>query len=209
MNAIWGHTLEVFLGFFAIMNPIANTTVFVSLSGDLNKAQKKQVAFKSLMTTLLIITAFCILGKGIFVVFGITLPALKMAGGILVFLIGFKMIQGSDTKASEPGTHENCDTDIAIYPLAVPMLAGPGTIATAMNYAAVGGISKVLITIFAFAILCLITYVCFISGDKIVKWLGKSGIDIVTRLMGLILAVIGMQMFLVGVFEAQKFFNPS
>ena len=92
-------------------------------------------------------------------------------------------------------------TDIAVTPLAVPILAGPGTIATAMNYSVEGGWTEIVVTISGFGILCLVTFICFIFGQKILVFFGESGVAIVTRIMGLILATIGVEMLLEGLME--------
>ncbi|MFW5442701.1 MAG: MarC family protein [Methylococcaceae bacterium] len=140
---------------------------------------------------------FSILGKSIFQLFGITLPALRITGGILVFLIGYHMLQGNNSKLHT--AQESNDLDIAVSPLAVPLLAGPGTIATAMNYSIAGGWEEITVTVFAFALLCIITFVCFIFSSKIISLIGDSGLSIITRLMGLILSVIGVQMVIGGI----------
>ena len=82
------HAITVFLAFFAIMNPIANTAVFAGLTGDKSKAEQRHIATKALIITFVIILLFAALGKSIFDLFGITLPALRITGGILVFLVG-------------------------------------------------------------------------------------------------------------------------
>lgn len=212
MHEITTMAVTVFMGFFAMMNPIANTAVFVGMTGSQTIAQRKKTAIKALLTAFFIIAAFSFLGKGIFELFGITLPALRLSGGILVFLVGYHMLQGSPSKLH---THSPSDTtetdsmdedddgkDIAISPLALPILAGPGTIATAMNYSASGEMVHIIITITAFASLCLITFICFLYGPKLIDKIGESGISITTRLMGLILTVIGMQMLIQGVHDA-------
>ena len=197
MNLLFEHALTVFMAFFAIMNPIANTTVFAGLTGRMGKSEQVKVAVKSLTITFVIIVLFSILGKSIFHLFGITLPALRITGGILVFLVGYHMLQGKSSKLHT--AEDNNDSDVAVSPLAVPLLAGPGTIATAMNYSSAGGWGEIVITISAFAVLCLITFVCFIFSSKIISAIGESGLGIVTRLMGLILAVIGVEMLIGGV----------
>jgi multiple antibiotic resistance protein len=88
---------------------------------------------------------------------------------------------------------------IAITPLAIPILAGPGTIATAMNLASTGGTPELLLSIAAFAVLCVITFLFFVFGEKLTRFLGQSGLNVVTRIMGLILAVIGVQMLIDGI----------
>jgi multiple antibiotic resistance protein len=91
------------------------------------------------------------------------------------------------------------ELEVAITPLAMPIRAGPGTIATAMNFASAGGVSAFIVTVGAFLVLCVISCVLFVSGERLVKYIGDNGIKIVTRLMGLILAVIGVQMLIHGV----------
>lgn len=200
MNEFYSQAITIFLGFFAIMNPIANTAAFAGLVGDKPRQQQVNIALKALLITFSVIVLFSLLGKGIFHVFGITLPALKITGGALVFLVGYHMLNG---KSSSLHSTDHDDTrDIAVSPLAVPLLAGPGTIATAMNYSASGGFTGLVTTVAMFAILCLITFVCFIFSARILSLIGKSGLDIVTRLMGLILAVIGVQMLIGGITEA-------
>ena len=197
MSSLMEHAVTVFMAFFAIMNPIANTTVFVGLTGDKDKLEQTKIAAKSLMITFIIILLFSLLGRAIFHLFGITLPALRITGGILVFLVGYHMLQGANSKLHT--AQEGHDSDVAVSPLAVPLLAGPGTIATAMNYSAAGGGMEVTVTIITFAALCLITFFCFIFSSKILSTVGESGLGIVTRLMGLILATIGVQMLIVGI----------
>ena len=107
------------------------------------------------------------------------------------------MLRGESS--SLHSTQESVDSDISISPLAVPLLAGPGTIATAMNYSAVGDWIEILITITVFLVLCIITFFCFIFSSKIISLIGEGGLGIVTRLMGLILTVIGVQMLIVGI----------
>lgn len=195
MHDIVTASLSVFMGFFAIMNPIANTAVFVGMTGDFDEKIRKNIALKALITAFCITALFCLLGKGIFELFGITLPALRLAGGILVFMVGYKMITSQEKQTHS--IEEN--QDIAISPLALPILAGPGTIATAMNFSASGGMAHIGMSVISFGILCIITYFCFIYGVELVAKIGKSGISIATKLMGLILSIIGMQMLIQGV----------
>ena len=209
MNDIIGHVLSVFMGFFAIMNPIANTPVFLGLTANDSPAERKRVAAKALLTTFVIIVVFCLLGKLIFDLFGITLPAFRITGGVLVALIGFQMLHGEQSSVHQPASEDLKSSmeqalSIAVTPLAIPILGGPGTIATAMNYASTGGVAQMIITIAAFAALCVITYGFFVFGQRLVTFLGSGGLNVITRLMGLILAVIGVQMLIGGITGAVK-----
>ncbi len=197
MSALYTQLIAVFIGFFAIMNPIVNTAAFAGLVGEKSRAEQRKIATKALLLTFFIILSFSFLGKAIFHLFGITIDALRITGGILVFIVGYHMLNGRGSKLhSAEGDDES---DLAVSPLAVPLLAGPGTIATAMNYSATGGMMGILTTVSVFAVLCLITFICFIYSANILSVVGKSSLSIVTRLMGLILAVVGTQMIINGV----------
>lgn len=209
MHATIGQILTVFMGFFAIMNPLANTPVFLGLTAGDSTAIRRRIALKALITTFVLIVVFILLGKMIFSLFGITLPAFQITGGILIFMIGLQMLHGQQSKVHTPvatGSDDNQQSalNVAITPLAMPILGGPGTIAAAMNFSSAGGMTDMLITIVAFALLCLLTYIFFVFGERLVKLLGEEGLMMVTRLMGLILAVIGTQMFISGVQGAIK-----
>ena len=200
MNDLYTQLITVFLGFFAIMNPIANTAVFAGLVGDKNRAERFRIAARALIITFVVILLFSVLGKLIFQMFGITLSALRITGGILVFFIGYHMLNGSGSHLHSADNQD--ESDISVSPLAVPLLAGPGTIATAMNYSASGGLEGIIITVSVFAVLCFITFLCFIFSSKILAVIGEGGLSIITRLMGLILAVIGVQMLIIGITQA-------
>jgi len=197
MNDIASQAITVFMAFFAIMNPIANTAIFVGLTAGQTRRVQVSVAVRALCICLLIITTFALAGKSIFHLFDITLPALRVTGGILLFSIGYQMLQGNSSSMHSM-TKDPLDIDVAYSPIAVPILAGPGTIATAMNFSAAGDWTSISITIATFTALCLITFICFIFGQSVVRAIGVAGLAIITRLMGLIIAVIGTQMVLVG-----------
>jgi multiple antibiotic resistance protein len=214
MEGFIGHAVSVFLGFFAIMNPIANTPVFLGLTDGDSDDTRRRVARKALISAFVIIVVFCAVGKFIFELFGITLSAFRVTGGLLIFLVGFHMLQGEQSRVHQPSAedvqkHLDAELEVAMTPLAMPILAGPGTIATAMSFASGGGMVDFVVTVAAFFLLCAITYTFFVSGERFVSYLGDNGIKVVTRLMGLILAVIGTQMFIAGVEGAVTSFKGS
>ena len=191
------YSLKVFTGFFAVMNPIAGIPVFLGLMGDRDNASKKKIARTACITAFLIVASFTILGKYIFDLFGITIPAFKVAGGILLFYIGFDMLQ------SKPRSMHNqnveLDDGIAISPLAIPLLAGPGTIVTAMNSVTDGESIHIAIVVGLFAFLCYLTYLSYSLSDLILKGIGKNLITVVGKIMGLILAIMGAGMVIAGI----------
>lgn len=190
-------SISVLTAFFAIMNPIANTPIFIGLVDGQNSKQKKKTAKTACITAFLIVTAFIILGKYIFEAFGITIPAFKITGGILLFYVGFEMLQSQKSKINH--NHTEVDESIAISPLAIPILAGPGTIVTAMNFVTDGDYLHIGILITGFALMIGLTYLFFNLSDKVVSFLGTNLITVIRKIMGLILAIMGTGMAIEGI----------
>jgi multiple antibiotic resistance protein len=210
MENLAAYAGNVFMGFLAIMNPLANTPVFLGLTGDDDTSTRRAVALRSLLLAFAIVSVFVLAGKLIFDLFGITLPAFRIAGGILVFAIGYSMLHGEPSRAHQAtdatAAAREAELSVAISPLAVPILAGPGTIATAMSFVAERSLAHILVTLGSFALVCLISFALFVSGEKLIRYIGANAVSAVTRMMGLILAVIGVQMFIEGAHGAVKLF---
>ena len=190
-----------FMAFFAIMNPISNLPAYMALVADDSQKISRKVAFRSLLIAFVIITVFIFSGDFIFKVFGITIVSFRIAGGILVAVIGYHMINGNHSPSYKGMEQQAVNSDpmsIAISPLAMPLFAGPGTITTALSLAN-GGLRNQLITVVAFAILCVITYLLLRSAKQIAGFLGKNLMKIITKMMGLLLFSIGIQMIIVSV----------
>jgi len=197
MENLFTYALTVFMGFFAIMNPIANTPIFLGLTEGENKETKKNIAKTASVTAFIIVVSFIIAGKYIFELFGLTIPAFKITGGILIFYIGFQMLMSQKSKMHSTGAQD--ENSIAISPLAIPILAGPGTIVTAMNNVTDAGFVHIFIVIAIFALMIFLTYLAFSLSDLIVKKIGNNLIAVVGKLMGLILAIIGTGMVTEGI----------
>lgn len=197
-DSLLGFTLTVFMGFFAIMNPIANLPIYIGLVANKSEKARKRIAKKASMNAFIIVLVFTLMGKFIFEFFGITIPAFKITGGILIFYIGFEMLL---SRKSQIHSNEDTDADdsIAISPLAIPILAGPGTIVTAMNYTTDATFSHIGIVIAMFALMIFLTYLSFSSSRLIIKYLGENVINVIGKLMGLILAIIGTGMLTEGI----------
>ena len=189
--------LTAFMGFFAIMNPIANTPIFLGLTAGRSKKDKKKLAKTASITAFIIVFTFIIAGKYIFEIFGITIPAFKITGGILIFYVGFEMLMSQKSKIHNTNSGE--ETSIAISPLAIPILAGPGTIVTAMNFVTHADYLHIGIVIANFAFMIYLTYLSFSMSDVIVKKIGDNLISVIGKLMGLILAIMGVGMITEGI----------
>ena len=190
-----------FMAFFAIMNPISNLPAYMALVADDSQKISRKIAFRSLLIAFVIITVFIFSGDFIFKVFGITIISFRIAGGILVAVIGYHMINGNHSPSYKGMEQQAVNSDpmsIAISPLAMPLFAGPGTITTALSLAN-GGLQNQLITVVAFALLCVITYLLLRSAKQIASFLGENLMKIITKMMGLLLFSIGIQMIIVSV----------
>ena len=189
------------MAFFAIMNPISNLPAYMALVADDSQKISRKIAFRSLLIAFVIVTVFIFSGDFIFKVFGITIVSFRIAGGILVAVIGYHMINGNHSPSYKGMEQQAVNSDpmsIAISPLAMPLFAGPGTITTALSLAN-GGLQNQLITVVAFALLCVITYLLLRSAKQIAGFLGENLMKIITKMMGLLLFSIGIQMIIVSV----------
>ena len=186
------------------MNPIANAGIFMGLTDGLDSAAKKRIAARSTLIAFLIVLVLAFAGKLLFVkVFGLTLPSLRITGGIVIFLVGIELLRGSHSKkepAVDGGKSDDGGLGIAVSPLATPILAGPGAIVTAASFVAEGSVKQDLATVGAFALICLLTFWMFIGGEKLVRLLGKDVVNVISRLMGLILATLGIHMLSIGIY---------
>lgn len=198
MENIWSYSLTVFMAFFAIMNPIVNIPIFVKLTEGLSEKKKKEISKTATIVAFIIVLAFILIGKYIFQIFGLTIPAFKVFGGVLIFFIGFEMLQSkkSSIQLQEKTAY---DEGITISPLAIPILAGPGTIVTAMNFVVKASFPQVLLTVAIFAVIVGLTYLAFIYSSYIVKLVGVKNFVIIGKIMGLILGVLGANMLIEGI----------
>jgi multiple antibiotic resistance protein len=207
------HYLTVFMGFMSMVNPFGILPLFIGLIGDLDQKTAKWMAFRASLAAFVIIASFCIFGHLIFRLFGITIPAFQIAGGIIVFIIGYNMLNGEESrikihKELSPEEMKHTLSNIAITPLGMPLLAGPGTIAAAMNFVGSNrSLTNVIVVILIFAVICFLTFLLFLSAKKIADVIGDGTIKIITRIMGLILTVIAIQMLIFGIVGAIKLYN--
>ena len=139
-----------------------------------------------------------ILGKYIFSLFGLTIPAFKITGGILIFFVGFEMIRAQEASIDNQ-SEINFNEGISTSPLAIPILAGPGSIVTAMNYTTNAGYIDLLVILVMFGLIMWLNHLAFISSDYLVRFIGQNKIVVIEKIMGLIIAIIGTNMLIQGI----------
>ena len=198
MDNLITFSITVFTGFFAITNPISNMTLFLSLTQGADKKTKLDINKRANIIAFIIVTVFVLLGKFIFELFNISIPAFKITGGILIFYIGFDMLQSKQSSVKSI-KHVHIDENIAVSPLAIPILAGPGTIVTSMNFVSKVEPIQIFLVIAIFGLMSLITYFTFRLSDHIVRIVGYNVISVIGKIMGLIIAIIGTGMIIEGI----------
>ena len=193
--------LLYFTSFFTLMNPIGTMPVFLTMTSDLSKRQRRTTAFKAVLTAAFVLILFAFLGRYLFDFFGISVAGLKVVGGILFFFIGYDMLNAriSRLKMTEEEAEEYSD-DISITPLGIPMIAGPGAITNAIVLMgdADDYTSKTLV-ILAIILVLIVVLTVFIGAVGITKFIGEKGNKIMMKLMGLIVMVIAVEFFFSGV----------
>ena len=195
--------LVAFTSFFAVMNPLANTPIFIALTHDLKtKREKQMVAGVALLLSFFVVSIFAFFGKNVLLFFHITLSGLRLAGGVILFFIGYDMLKGKHPGPSEeknnPGdTSSKSILSIAISPLGIPLLAGPGAVTVALSYVDITeDFLDSLVVSFSFFLLCVVTYFFFMAGERFIRIFGESVINGITRFMGMIVASLGAQMLI-------------
>ncbi len=190
--------ITTFTGLFAIMNPLATAPAFVGLVVDRTPAEKKSIAKNSCFYAFIITCCFVILGKYLFQLFGLTIPAFKITGGLLLGYIGFEKLISRESKIQSP-KETKIDESIAISPIAIPILAGPGTLVTAMNVVTNGSMANMAVVIGVLAILLVLNFIAFRGSAWLMSHLNKNMVQVIGKIMGLILAIIGTGMVISGV----------
>ncbi len=189
---------------FFLVDPFAAIPSFIAITESADPARRKRMARKASITCFIVLTSFALAGQLIFRMFGITLPAFEIAGGLILLLIGLDMLEAkrSPTQEAHGDTEEGAaKEDAGIVPLGIPMLAGPGAISSVMVLVGpvpslwhwqMGAIlGSILVT-------CLVSYWVLAGAGRVRKVLGETGIRILVRIMGLLLVALAMQFFVNG-----------
>lgn len=188
-----------------IVNPLGATLTYISLTTNLEKPIKKQIVRDSCTIALVILVITGLVGTLILQVFGITLEAFRIAGGILLFGIGMEMVYAktSRTKLTATEKYESQDNeDVAVMPLAIPMIAGPGAITTTIvltNEAAGMSVFANAIVFVSVILAIGITYYMMQNADYIMQRVGQRQYRVINRLLGMLLIAIAVQFVITGI----------
>ncbi len=200
MEDLLPFALLCFTSFFTLTNPLGTMPVFLTMTNSMNDHERKAIVRRATIVSFITLMVFTFSGQFLFKFFGISSNGFRIAGGFIIFKIGFDMLQArySNAKLKEEEVKTYAD-DISITPLAIPMLCGPGAIANAimlMDDASTLSLKGTLIGIIA--LVYFITFLILQASTRLVRILGETGNNVMMRLMGLILMVIAVECFVSG-----------
>ncbi len=193
-----------FTSLFSIVDPLAAVPIFLALVGADPRHEQKRAARRATLTVVTVLGVFAATGTLVFRFFGITIPAFKAAGGVILFLMSLEMMRAEHARTTSAEASEAKDKqDIGIVPVGVPLLSGPGAIASAVMWSArAHTLAEKVALGAAIASVGALTLLVLSSATRVLRVLGQTGINVMTRIMGLVLAATAAQFVLDGVREA-------
>lgn len=196
MLALTGY-MKIFTTLLAIVNPLGIIPVFVSLTDGLGEEERRRIARTTSITVAVILIVAALLGKPLLDFFGVSIASFEVGGGILLLLMSISMMQARHTRSKqtpEEAAEAEEKESIAVVPIAMPLLAGPGAISTVIIYenASPGPLHTGAIVVIC-TIVALLTWLSLVAAGPVRKMMSRTGINIATRLMGLLLAAIAVE----------------
>ncbi|TYB72641.1 NAAT family transporter [Bizionia gelidisalsuginis] len=200
MNDILSFALLSFTSFFTLINPLGTMTIFMTMTRDLESADRTRIAKKASIVAFISIVIFAFSGQLLFKFFGISVDSFRVVGGVIFFLMGMDMLQARLGKVKvNPAEVKSYVSDISVTPLAIPMICGPGALTNAIVMMEdANSIELKVVLILSIVVVMLLTFVILYSSSKIIKILGETGNNVMMRLMGLIVMVIAVEFFFAG-----------
>lgn len=191
--------VTAFTTMFVVIDPFGTTPIFVALTQDMDPATRRKTAIRSCLTAVCILVAFAAFGEAVLGFVGISMEAFRVAGGALLFLTALDMLFDRRTKRREDRAEEEEHPDPSVFPLAIPLIAGPGSIATIILLAGQNpGIQGIAAACAVMLAVMAVVFVFFLAGGVIARILGKTGLNVLTRLLGMLLAALSVQFILDG-----------
>ncbi|MDE2197085.1 MAG: NAAT family transporter [Gammaproteobacteria bacterium] len=197
--------VNMFIVLFVVVDPFGVTPMFGALTGGWDDTHRRRMAFKGTLLATAILLIFACIGAWLLHTLGISLPAFKIAGGILLFLIAIDMVFARQSGGRSTTGREEAEArfkeDISVFPLAFPLIAGPGALTTILLMVGEGhGRLLYFVSVIAVLLLVLaITLLCLLAAGRIMKILGETGSNVMDRLFGVILAALAVQFVVDGV----------
>lgn len=212
IDPIWLNTLIVsFTTFFALVGPVETAGMFAGLTVSNTPAERRAQAIKGACFATIILLVFALFGNALLSYMGITLPALRTAGGILLLLMAIDLVfsrhSGATTTTDDENIEARAKTDISVFPLATPLLAGPGAIGAAILLTAdtTGDVTQMSAVITALIAVQVVALVLLLAATQVHRILGVTGLNVVSRVMGILLAALAVQFIFDGISRSGLF----
>ncbi len=190
--------LNAFVTLFVTIDPPGLAAMSLALTAGMNRQERGQVALRSVIIGTLILTVFMLAGSALLSALGITMPAFRVAGGLLLFYIAFEMVfekrQSRHEEAAKRAITKDDIRNVAVFPLAVPLIAGPGAISASIILASEFADPLARLALFGILLsVSLILYLTLLLADRVNNLIGDTGRNIMTRLLGILLAALAVQ----------------
>ena len=189
-----------FVTLFVIVDPIGLAPMFVAITQGMSQKKRRSIALRAVAVGGAVLFLFAVFGESVLSFVGISMPAFRIAGGILLFLTALEMLFNRRTKRREDQSEDDAADDPSVFPLAIPLIAGPGAITSVIlitdNHPGWIGIGEVTAVM---AAVLLLVYLMFSIGTLLEQLLGKIGINVITRILGMLLAALAVQFVLEGI----------
>jgi MarC family membrane protein len=200
MNDVATFGLLCFVSLFAVVEPLGLLPIFIGMTDRMAPTEQRSVARRACLVAFLTLLIFALTGQLIFRFFGISVDSMKVVGGIIFFLIGYEMLQARHTRtAFDEGNRSEADGDVALTPLGIPMIAGPGAITNVIvRWNEADSMPKQAAVLAAITAVLVATLVILSGARRVARFLGESGNRVLLRLMGLITMVIAVELFFGG-----------
>ena len=199
----WAEYTKFFLALLVIVNPVGAVPLFVSMTDQHTIDEKRRIARTASAAVAVVLVLAAIAGQPLLAFFGITIASFKVGGAILILLLAISMMHATPTgekQTPEEAREAEDKESIAVVPLAIPLLSGPGAISTTIIYSTGrSSLSHILLIIACCLLVSLATWVALRAATPVSQWLGKTGVNIAIRLMGLLLAAVAVEIFTSGI----------
>lgn len=202
---------KLIVAFMVLINPFGALSIYLDLTRNHSKRERRKIARVATLAVFIVITVFAVSGGFLLKLLGISVGSFQVGGGILVLLIAISMMSGNDNPAKpDLGTEEGREITIsakskdngmaiAVVPIAIPMMVGPGGISTVIIYASAAqnywDVVNIILAGFIISIAC---YLTLVASAKVSKWLGDTGLNILNRIMGMLLAAVSVEIIVAG-----------
>jgi multiple antibiotic resistance protein len=197
--------IAIVITIFAIVDPVGTLPFFVALTTGFSAEDRNVILHRSVLVLGCVLALFALVGRFLFQAFGFTLAAFEIAGGILLFMVAYDMLRGEVARVKlTPQDRDDAIArrdELSVVPLGIPLLAGPGAISTVMIYEgnASNSPAAIAVTFVAIAVTTAATFIVLKFGQPILRALGRVGVMAMTRVLGLLLAAVGVQFVITGI----------